>query len=330
MDEINVYDTKPIKRAFSKTAWAMLIYMAVFTAFQILFTVAGNVIWGAEALENSSVWKWAVSFLPQYVIAFPITVLVFMLTPAKPPVKQKMGTLRFLSFIPMAYAVTYAGSIIGNTLSAIISWGKASNAVTEYVDDTNIFVKIAILVIIGPLVEEILCRKLIIDRIAQYGEKVAVLVSALIFALFHTNLYQFFYAFGIGIILGYVYLRTGMLRYSTVIHAVMNFIGGVIAPYIISLTADMQDFSILEAHDMSQLLPMLASVAVTLVYSSVVMGVVVLGTVLLIMRRKTAIWQPAENEIPRVLITETVFLNAGMIVFTAITALLTVYSIFVK
>ena len=47
-------------------------------------------------------------------------------------------------------------------------------------------------------------RKLIIDRMSIYGDKLAIIVSSIAFGLFHGNFYQIFYATLIGFILGYV------------------------------------------------------------------------------------------------------------------------------
>ena len=44
-------------------------------------------------------------------------------------------------------------------------------------------------------------RKLLIDRIVPFGQRVAVVVSGLAFGLFHGNFYQFFYAFSLGAVL---------------------------------------------------------------------------------------------------------------------------------
>ena len=54
------------------------------------------------------------------------------------------------------------------------------------------------------------------------------------FALFHLNLFQFFYAFGLGLMFGYVYMRTSQLRYSIVMHMIINFNGSVLAPWVLS------------------------------------------------------------------------------------------------
>jgi 1,4-dihydroxy-2-naphthoate octaprenyltransferase len=48
------------------------------------------------------------------------------------------------------------------------------------------------------------------------------------------NVQQFFLCFGIGLIFAYVYTRTGRLRYSILLHGILNFFGSVIAPFFVS------------------------------------------------------------------------------------------------
>ena len=81
------------------------------------------------------------------------------------------------------------------------------------------------------VVEEIAFRKLIIDRTVQFGEKNAVLFSAMIFGLMHGNFYQAFYAFGIGLVFGYIYTRSGKIRYTIILHIIFNLICGVLPSY---------------------------------------------------------------------------------------------------
>ena len=51
------------------------------------------------------------------------------------------------------------------------------------------------MVICAPILEEYIFRKLIVDRTVKYGQGVAVVLSGLMFGLFHGNLNQFAYAF---------------------------------------------------------------------------------------------------------------------------------------
>ena len=114
-------------------------------------------------------------------------------------------------------------------------------------------------------------------------------VSALLFALYHANLEQFFYAFLLGLLLAYVYYRTGLLRVSVALHMVLNFFGAV----------------------MSLLLPDCAASDMAL--GALWMVSVVLGVILLVRGRKDQIWLhgPCAPDM------RAVFGNAGMILVIA-------------
>ena len=94
--------------------------------------------------------------------------------------------------------------------------------------------RVLCMVILAPVIEEFLFRRQIIDRIRVYGERRAILVSAVMFGLFHGNLSQMFYAGVLGLVFGYVYLKTGKLRYSIILHALINFMGSILAPELLS------------------------------------------------------------------------------------------------
>ena len=86
--------------------------------------------------------------------------------------------------------------------------------------------------VIAPLAEEYLFRRLLLDRLRPYGDRFAILASALCFGLFHGNLNQFFYACAMGALLAYVVLRTGCLRQSILLHALVNFTSVGLVPLL--------------------------------------------------------------------------------------------------
>ena len=146
-------------------------------------------------------------------------------------------------------------------------------------------------VVAAPIFEEILYRKLLIDRVAHYGDKVAVILSGVLFGLSHGNFYQFFYAFGLGVVFAYVYINTGKLRYTIIFHAIINFLGSIVA---------------LHAAD---------NIWFAMAYSIFMLAAVVLGIVFLIIYRREISWKPAMVVIPKGRRFETLFLNLGMILF---------------
>lgn len=96
-----------------------------------------------------------------------------------------------------------------------------------------------IAVLIAPTAEELLFRKLLTERIVKYGELAAVLASGLFFGLFHGNLNQFSYAFLLGLFLGFIYVKTGKLRYTIGLHMAINFIGSSLGTWMLRVTGYM-------------------------------------------------------------------------------------------
>lgn len=85
-----------------------------------------------------------------------------------------------------------------------------------------------VLAVSGYLIEMFLkLRGLIVD------EKKSIIVSALIFALFHLNIWQFPIAFFWGLLLGWIYVKTRSLLLCMLMHALNNAI-----PFLFMLAVD--------------------------------------------------------------------------------------------
>ena len=95
----------------------------------------------------------------------------------------------------------YLANIAGNIITNIVGNLKGSTVTNEIVETAlanAAWVNILVMVLLAPVLEELLFRKMLIDRTIKYGEGISVLISALFFGLFHGNLNQFAYAFVIG------------------------------------------------------------------------------------------------------------------------------------
>ncbi len=79
-------------------------------------------------------------------------------------------------------------------------------------------------VVTAALVEEFVCRGLVMGLLKKHGEGFAILVSAILFGLMHQNFIQIPFATLIGLILGYVTVKTGSLWIAIAIHAFNNAI----------------------------------------------------------------------------------------------------------
>ena len=122
-------------------------------------------------------------------------------------------------------------NIVGTYLNYLISLVKGSqagNIVEQSLTSYSIPQAFLLTVISAPIGEELLFRKCIFRAVGCYGEKAFLFTSASLFMLMHGNVIQYPYAFAVGLVFGWVYLRTGSIWYSIFLHAIVNFVGGIL------------------------------------------------------------------------------------------------------
>lgn len=96
---------------------------------------------------------------------------------------------------------------------------------------------IVLLLIFNPIFEELLFRKFVLECLTCLGAKGAIICSAILFAvphLFSQGLPQMFYTFALGLVWGYVTVRTGKLLPAVILHSLSNLYCAFI-PAILSL-----------------------------------------------------------------------------------------------
>lgn len=263
---------------------------------------------------------------PLYAVAMPLSVLAMGNVPPLETKRFNLGAKRFFTLLVICLPVMYLGNIIGIMLSGLVSGGQATNQVAEVVlssDPVSVFV---FFVVLAPIFEEWLFRKQVIDRTRRYGEKTAIVLSALTFALFHLNLYQFFYAFGLGLVFAYVYMRTSRVRYSMIMHAVINFNGSVLAPWVLSQVDSRLLTGELSEADMMRLAADPSSgLFVVGVYGLALIALLVVGVALLIANRRKLEFYATPEQLPNGLGARTAFGNPGMVVYIIFALALTAW-----
>ena len=89
-----------------------------------------------------------------------------------------------------------------------------------------------LLTVVAPVFEEFIFRGAVMELLKPYGSGLAVFVSAFCFGIYHGNFQQFFYAFALGICLGYIAIATGSLFCSTILHAMFNSVSGIMLIFL--------------------------------------------------------------------------------------------------
>ncbi len=181
----------------------VIYYLSSILAYILTFSIA----YGAYMLLLRMPWKAAVPFRP-------------------------VAAGKVLLCIPVTFSISIIGSIFTSILSilfTLIGYQPVSSDVSVPMTVPGTILYFIMLAVLPPIFEEIAFRGILMQSLRRFGDGFALLVSSILFGLFHLNMIQAPYAFLLGLWLGYLVLRTGSLRISMVLHACINFSAGVMS-----------------------------------------------------------------------------------------------------
>lgn len=90
------------------------------------------------------------------------------------------------------------------------------------------------IVVFAPLIEEILFRGMIFNRLRQdMNVIIAAVIQAIIFGIMHGNMLQFIYTFALGLVMAYIYVKTDSLWMSILVHMTYNLFGVAVFPNLL-------------------------------------------------------------------------------------------------
>ena len=220
-----------INRGLDNIGIAYAIFSIVITCVQLLVSVGFGTLFPGFVQSNSVIFSLMLVMISVDLIGFP---LIFGLTrkiPARDIPKTKIGFFGFIPYIFMTFAILVPGMIVGTMVHRLITLpfgGDGSNVVAELLVGSNPIPRIIVIGILAPIFEELIFRKLLIDRLSRYGSFIAIIVSGLFFGLFHGNFSQFFFATGIGFLFAFLYSKTGKIHLTIILHMIVNMYTSVI------------------------------------------------------------------------------------------------------
>ena len=223
--------------------------------------------------------------------------------------KESLGFKTTAKIFLMMYTVTSVINQIGAAITKTAPAGETTQLeLISKMQTTKLPVGIMIPVIFGPVLEELIFRKLMLDRTRGYGEKTAIIFSAICFGLFHGNLTQFLYAACAGLFLGYVYCKTGNVLHTMLMHMLLNATSSAILLVIPVLE---------NLHSEGAVLAIIG-----LVVMVILLGLMTVSGFILLIRwikgKKFQFDESMPEFIPQGEILKTVYLNPGVIILFAI------------
>lgn len=197
------------------------------------------IVWSVRYLlpyvhMSEEVDQW-IGSIAQYGIGFPAAYMVMTRVPADPIETKKISASIFVEYLLIISFLLTAGMLIGNGVNALVEsiMGRSPlNPTSELLNRDTLVWTLLTTCILAPVTEELLFRKVLLDRVNRLGDTASILLSGFLFGAMHGNFYQFFYAMLVGMFFAYIYLNTGCIRYTIVLHMIVNFIFGVVPSMI--------------------------------------------------------------------------------------------------
>lgn len=320
-------DWKKEKKFCSSVGMNFFLFFLLVSVIQVVISLVITHC----AMELVVFHYWVVMLLtmtPIYLVGYPFLRWISRKQQTVELKQHSMSGGAFVIVLLMCFGVMIVGNIIGLLVNGGIGMIKGSpvmDSLEALLGNSTLAVNILIAGIVGPIFEELMFRKILVDRLARYGEAAAIVVSGLMFGLFHGNFGQFFYATFLGFIFAFVYLKTGKIKYTIFLHIIINMSSTLMLPVIQAL--DMSKVQKLQELAMSGALlqdasmvqymgEILVPLLILVVYELAIYGMAIAGIILLCVYRKKFVCDRGEITIPKGKKFSILWGNAGMICFT--------------
>ncbi|MGN0353210.1 MAG: lysostaphin resistance A-like protein [Roseburia sp.] len=257
--EVQMLENKRrIRKEANRVGWGLILY-TVITFFIVMssfaVTAVYTIIQYPEATEQDAVYNQMVEKSMESGTSSIIGVCLgalFLLWFFRKKItmssildtNKKMQTKTFIQILCVFMGGQLFFLMVGNLLesglnligySAMESMESASSISTN----VSMFLYASI---VGPIVEEVVYRGFVLRSFQKFGKVAAVVLSSLLFGVMHGNIPQGMFAFGVGLILGYVTVEYSIV-WSIVLHVVNNCIFGDVFGWLVSgLNEQMQTY----------------------------------------------------------------------------------------
>lgn len=301
---------------FSYTAIYLLYFAVVLIAYLIITSVTGD----AEA--SSDLPGILANFGLRFVVIYPIMYLAIRKLPKFEIKKNKLGFGGFLACVCISYTLMYFANLFGlflNSMLGKLTGQGAVNPILDVVEAIPPALQVVIVAILAPIWEELLFRKFLLDRIAGYGEVLAMLLSGFMFGLYHGNLAQFTYATAIGCFFAFIYLRTGKIYITIILHMIINGLSTFLTSFLLSGVNIREMMGYLTNGDMEGYTNFIneniGALAALSIAGMVMIIVLITGIGLMIGLRRKFVFEHREGEIPKGERFKTAIFNPGMLFY---------------
>jgi hypothetical protein len=136
---------------------------------------------------------------------------------------KKTHPANYLASVLLGISLLLPISILIRLFSVDKLSTDSQELMNRIINGSSLFVAILGIGILAPIIEEIIFRGLILTELKKITAiPAAIIIQGMLFGIYHGNLQQAIYAGVLGIVLGYVCVKTGSLFCSILVHIFFN------------------------------------------------------------------------------------------------------------
>ena len=317
--EFDSDDKKTAISAFSRCHMALLYYLLVASLVVSVVVAAATLLLTESALEeliSSNFFYAGIQILGLYVIGFPLFCFTVRKMQKSERDKASIPLGEFISLLLITLAIMQLGAwisqYVSTYLSDVLNFATPSNTVVNMLQGGAVIPTVVIAVVFAPIFEELIFRKMMIDRLSIYGDRLAVIVTAVSFGLMHGNISQLFYATMAGFVLGHLYTKTHRIGYNIVLHMLVNLFGTLPSVVYYFSFGETPAGGIMQPEE---ILDIGGAFLAVMIVQAVLVAIGCVLLVLALFRKKYHLSRKCDIEIPKLSLLRVVALNRGTILF---------------
>lgn len=226
-----------LKKIINRSGLFLFIYLAIILlSSNLLYLLVQRI---NQKIPDADWFVWADNAAAILLIGFPIYYLTMRRIPnTERGEVVRLKPLKFIMIFFICAAAMYITNFVSGMITTAIAYLKGDeqllNPAAEAIMNSNYVVSLIYASLIAPVIEEIIFRKVLLDKLRRFGDIPAILMTGMAFGLYHMNLPQFFYAAVLGFIFAYIVIRTNTIKYTIIIHMMINFLSIAITPIVTS------------------------------------------------------------------------------------------------
>ena len=225
---------KEIRRAGNRNG---LLLIGIFLAANLLGSAAMAVwilLFGMPAESDYELFSQIISVVFLDLIAFPAALLVNRFTRKTPfRIRFQRPAVSFL-FIAKWCVIGFGGAYAVNYIMRLVflipqAFGIEFHApsMTLGTSPLAVIVTAVSFALIAPLMEELFFRGAMLNNVRPFGDGFAILMTAVMFGMFHMNYEQIFYAAALGLAAGFLCVKANSILPAIFLHFGFNVVGAV-------------------------------------------------------------------------------------------------------